>query len=156
MTQTSRGPRIRKSQKWLEARRDALRERKRELEQDLAPDLSLQQQPEYLSPEDQAVRERENALQVRVSGIESEELRLVDEALGRLDRGEYGFCQNCQKQISDARLRAVPWARYCTRCERSLAEESPGRESGGGKDRLRRASSNLQDLLGDREHELEA
>ncbi|MBX9601495.1 MAG: TraR/DksA C4-type zinc finger protein [Bryobacteraceae bacterium] len=156
MTQTSRGPRIRKSPKWLEARRDALLERKGELEHDLAPDPSLQQQPEYLSPEDQAVRERENALQTRVSGIEAEELGLVEEALGRLDRGEYGFCQNCQKQISDARLRAVPWARYCTRCQRSLAGEATARDGGGGKDRLRRASTNLQDLLGDREHELEA
>lgn len=155
MTQTSRGPRIRKTSKWLDARRKALLERKRELEHDLAPDPTLQQ-PEYVSPEDQAVLERENALQTRVSGIEAAELSQVDEALGRMDRGEYGFCQNCQKQISDARLRAVPWAEHCTRCQRSLAGEPPGREVGGGKDRLRKASSNLRDLLSDRERELEA
>lgn len=54
-------------------------------------------------------------------------LKLVEEALRRIDAGEYGYCANCEKEIQDKRLEAVPWARHCIVCqdlqERGLLEE---------------------------------
>ena len=50
----------------------------------------------------------------------------IDEALRRMDRGEYGKCVVCGKQIGKARLEAVPHARMCIDCK--SAEE--GRRSG--------------------------
>ena len=50
----------------------------------------------------------------------------IDEALRRMDRGEYGKCVVCGKQIGKARLEAVPHARMCIACK--SAEE--GRKSG--------------------------
>jgi RNA polymerase-binding transcription factor DksA len=41
------------------------------------------------------------------------ELDDVDRALRRLDDGSYGTCQACGEQIADARLEAVPAARFC-------------------------------------------
>ncbi len=38
------------------------------------------------------------------------------EALGRLDRGEYGTCESCGKAIAPARLEAIPFARFCVTC----------------------------------------
>jgi DnaK suppressor protein len=45
---------------------------------------------------------------------ELERLRLIDDALWRLREGTYGMCLADGGPIPLSRLRAVPWARYCT------------------------------------------
>ncbi|MBI4854266.1 MAG: TraR/DksA family transcriptional regulator [Acidobacteria bacterium] len=44
-------------------------------------------------------------------------LKLIEEALVRLEDGEYGACVNCSKEIQPKRLEAVPWARHCITCQ---------------------------------------
>ncbi len=44
-------------------------------------------------------------------------LRLVEEALRRIDAGDYGYCANCEEDIQERRLEAVPWARHCIKCQ---------------------------------------
>lgn len=39
------------------------------------------------------------------------------EALGRLDRGEYGICRGCGKEIDIERLKALPYATLCIPCK---------------------------------------
>ena len=55
-------------------------------------------------------------------------LKMVEEALRRIDEGEYGYCAHCGDEIQEKRLEAVPWARHCIKCqdlqERGLLEES--------------------------------
>jgi RNA polymerase-binding transcription factor DksA len=41
------------------------------------------------------------------------ELADVDHALVRLDEGTYGMCEACGEPIGDARLEALPAARFC-------------------------------------------
>lgn len=41
----------------------------------------------------------------------------LDQALERIDKGEFGKCENCEKLISDERLSAVPHARFCIACK---------------------------------------
>ena len=41
----------------------------------------------------------------------------IDEALRRIKEGTYGACQSCKKEISRARLEAVPHARLCIECK---------------------------------------
>ena len=43
----------------------------------------------------------------------SDQLRDVERALAKFDRAEYGKCETCGNEISDARLEAMPAARYC-------------------------------------------
>jgi RNA polymerase-binding protein DksA len=52
--------------------------------------------------------------------LENEERSLeeVAEALARIDRGEYGRCENCGREISLERLEALPATRYCVDCAR--------------------------------------
>ena len=54
-------------------------------------------------------------------------LKLVHEALKRIDAGDYGYCVHCEAEIQEKRLEAVPWARHCIKCqdlqERGLLEE---------------------------------
>jgi RNA polymerase-binding protein DksA len=44
----------------------------------------------------------------------------VDTALGKLDAGTYGICENCGKPIGVKRLEAMPSARYCIDCQSAL------------------------------------
>jgi len=52
-----------------------------------------------------------------LSDTERHILLEIDEALVRLDGGNYGTCLNCSEGIPKARLRALPWARYCIDCQ---------------------------------------
>ena len=57
--------------------------------------------------------------------MKSETLTKVDAALRRLEDGTYGDCFECGDQISEARLRALPFAVRCKDCEeaRETAEQ---------------------------------
>jgi RNA polymerase-binding protein DksA len=44
-------------------------------------------------------------------------LEYLDDAIKRIDRGVYGFCQDCSKLIDKARLEAVPHAQLCISCK---------------------------------------
>ena len=45
-------------------------------------------------------------------------LQLVDEALNRIEGGNYGTCVHCGGPMQKKRLEAVPWARHCIPCQR--------------------------------------
>ena len=45
------------------------------------------------------------------------ELEKVEKALASMDKGTYGICRNCQKEIPLERLRAYPQADTCIDCE---------------------------------------
>jgi DnaK suppressor protein len=50
----------------------------------------------------------------------------IDEALVRLDAGEYGSCRECGSGIAEQRLRALPFAVRCQACE-ERREQAQGR-----------------------------
>jgi len=50
-------------------------------------------------------------------GMKSETLRLIDIAIRRMDDGSYGRCLECGANISERRLRALPFAARCRDCE---------------------------------------
>src|SRR5580658_9147974 len=43
-------------------------------------------------------------------------LQLIDEALVRIRNGTYGICIECEEELQQKRLEAVPWARHCVSC----------------------------------------
>ena len=45
-----------------------------------------------------------------------EELRDIEAAFGRIDRGEYGTCIDCGEDIAFGRLQAYPTAKRCIHC----------------------------------------
>lgn len=49
--------------------------------------------------------------------MKSETLHKIEEALGRLENGTYGYCFECGGEISERRLRALPFAVRCRDCE---------------------------------------
>jgi DnaK suppressor protein len=58
---------------------------------------------------------RELSYQLTVS--ERDVVRRVDDALDRMEEGEYGICVACGKKVQTGRLDAVPWARHCIECQ---------------------------------------
>ena len=40
----------------------------------------------------------------------------VERALAKIDAGTYGLCESCHNEIAEARLEAMPAARYCISC----------------------------------------
>lgn len=44
----------------------------------------------------------------------------IIEALERIADGSYGRCQQCHRQIPNARLQAIPYATYCVKCEAEM------------------------------------
>lgn len=44
-------------------------------------------------------------------------LRMVDEALRRVEEGGFGECTHCENPIQKKRLEAVPWAKHCLECQ---------------------------------------
>ena len=55
--------------------------------------------------------------------MRAETLTRIDAALGRLDAGKYGSCAECAKEITERRLRALPFAVRCQACEERREEE---------------------------------
>ena len=48
----------------------------------------------------------------------------VAAALQRIETGEYGTCAQCEETISDRRLNAIPWAKFCIRCQEEVDRQS--------------------------------
>lgn len=66
-------------------------------------------------------------IEVALIQMKGEALERVREALVRLDEGEYGYCAECAREISEQRLQALPFAVRCAACE-GLHERGAARE----------------------------
>jgi DnaK suppressor protein len=73
--------------------------------------------------EDQAQYSLEEAVSLRLNGLEYTQLRRIQEALDRLQLGEFGICLACDQPIPTKRLNAIPSARYCVPCQETIAED---------------------------------
>ena len=65
--------------------------------------------------------DREFALSLVSS--EQEGLYEIAEALKRLETNTFGICEMCSKPIKKARLKAVPFARFCLPCQTEVEKE---------------------------------
>jgi DnaK suppressor protein len=73
--------------------------------------------------EDQAQLSHDEFVCLRLNGLDYAQLRLVEEALDRLNSGDYGICLSCEEPIAPKRLRAISWARYCVKCQDTVGRE---------------------------------
>ncbi|MBP9218412.1 MAG: RNA polymerase-binding protein DksA, partial [Sterolibacterium sp.] len=68
-------------------------------------------------PNDRASQESDIALELRNRDRERKLIKKIDEALERIENGEYGYCDNCGIDISVKRLEARPTATLCIDCK---------------------------------------
>lgn len=60
-------------------------------------------------------------------GLVSDERKVlleIEEALKRIETKTYGICQMCDKPIASTRLKAIPHARYCRKCQEKMEKEN--------------------------------
>jgi DnaK suppressor protein len=50
------------------------------------------------------------------TNVDRSMLALIDSALARIRANSYGSCTECEEELQQKRLEAVPWARYCVTC----------------------------------------
>jgi RNA polymerase-binding protein DksA len=77
---------------------------------------------------DQGTDAMEREMAFMLSSKSGRFLYHIEEALRRIDRGDYGKCVGCGKQIGFDRLKAVPHARLCIDCKSAEEEKGPGRK----------------------------
>ncbi len=70
-----------------------------------------------LDDTEHAEAEIQQHIEVALIQMQGEALQQLREALIRLDAGEYGYCAECNGEISEKRLLALPFAVRCTACE---------------------------------------
>jgi DnaK suppressor protein len=76
-----------------------------------------------VAEEDQAQLSHDEFITLRLNNIDYQKLRMVEEALDRLSRGDYGVCDRCEEPIPEKRLRAIPWAKYCVSCQEQISRQ---------------------------------
>ncbi len=70
--------------------------------------------------------------------MKAETLNKINDAMGRLEEGDYGNCFDCGEEIAEKRLRALPFAVRCRECEE--AKENAEQRA---RQAQRRSSSSL-------------
>jgi DnaK suppressor protein len=71
---------------------------------------NLQDNESTPDPSDRASVEEEHTLELRVRDRERKMLKKIEEAISRIDSGDYGYCEETGEPIGAARLLARPTA----------------------------------------------
>jgi DnaK suppressor protein len=101
----------------------ALREKAHELRRRMSAEKAAAIVSRLEDPSDSgdlSQQSHEEWLFLNRNSLEKSLLRDVEEALGRVQDGTYGVCQECEEPISAKRLQALPWAKFCVRCQEML------------------------------------
>ena len=65
---------------------------------------------------EQATEQENEEVLVQLKADAEEELRQVNVALDKMANGSYGECEKCTEEIAQARLKAIPYTKYCIKC----------------------------------------
>ncbi|MFA5976213.1 MAG: TraR/DksA family transcriptional regulator [Elusimicrobiota bacterium] len=85
-------------------------QRKKEQEiQDVEPDTG--------DEADVATRSVEKEMLFELTDSEKQTLDMIEAALRKIEKGVYGLCESCRRNISRGRMEVMPWARYCIYCQ---------------------------------------
>ena len=89
-----------------------------------------------VAEDDQAQISHEEFISLQRNSMDYQALRLVNAAIERLNSGDYGVCASCDEPISEKRLKAIPWAKYCVTCQDRVhanggIDENSGDDSNG-------------------------
>ena len=71
----------------------------------------------FPDPTDRGSLEGNRNLTLRIRDRERKLLSKIDEALGRIDDGSYGICEECDGAIGIERLKARPVTTLCIQCK---------------------------------------
>jgi DnaK suppressor protein len=107
--------------------RRILLDRRRDVEGDVRTrirDGRTDRSQEVLDDGDHSDAALQDGIDFALIQMKAETLARIDAALTRLDTGMYGDCFDCGGEISDKRLRAMPFAVRCTACEEKREQQT--------------------------------
>jgi DnaK suppressor protein len=113
--------------------RTALAAREQQLQADIAAHRARLAEPAaatsntFIAGDEGAVADADDELEVALLRRLQAELDDTQAALQRLQDGSYGRCLQCHAPVGLPRLRAVPEARLCMRCQRAADAGAAGR-----------------------------
>jgi DnaK suppressor protein len=71
----------------------------------------------FADPNDRASQESDIALELRNRDRERKLIKKIAETIARIDKDDYGYCENCGIEIGLKRLEARPTATLCIDCK---------------------------------------
>ena len=83
----------------------------------------------FPDPLDRASQENDFSIELRARDRERKLIKKIDDAIERIDNGEYGYCIDCGAEIGIGRLEARPTATQCIDCK--TIEEIREKQTGG-------------------------
>ena len=66
---------------------------------------------------DRSMAATDDQIVIQLQQNDAKLLRAIDKALERIASGDYGVCSECDEEIPQLRLDAVPWTRVCVPCK---------------------------------------
>ncbi|MCK9273632.1 MAG: TraR/DksA C4-type zinc finger protein [Syntrophales bacterium] len=81
---------------------------------------------------DQATIETDRNINLLLRELDRQSVQEMDEAIQRIQKGTFGRCKACNKQISAGRLKANPMATLCINCKKKEEKESMRMAKSGG------------------------
>lgn len=66
---------------------------------------------------DKAASAYSKELNFSLSDVERNLMMMIDESFNRIKDGSFGTCTNCNVEIGEKRLTAVPWTPFCIDCQ---------------------------------------
>lgn len=71
----------------------------------------------FPDPTDRATQESDRNFELRIRDRERKLINKIKDALERIDSGEFGICEECGDEISEARLKVRPVTTLCINCK---------------------------------------
>ena len=68
-------------------------------------------------PNDRATQETDRSFELRTRDRERKLVKKIEESIGMIDSGDYGYCDSCGVAIGIKRLEAHPTASQCIDCK---------------------------------------
>ncbi|MCX6810599.1 MAG: TraR/DksA family transcriptional regulator [Candidatus Berkelbacteria bacterium] len=104
-------------EKFIQKQKRLLEKEKEKLEKKMT---ELEKYPDYGRGDDDNAREYEDfennlSLEVQLKTLDKK----INTALKAIDKGTYGQCSVCKKEIESGRLKSVPYADVCVSCKKN-------------------------------------
>jgi DnaK suppressor protein len=80
---------------------------------------------------DAAIDSSTHDLAFEIAAVGATEVQSIDRALRRMEEGSYGVCNECGLPIAEARMRALPFAELCVKCQAGVEKTSKEPREGG-------------------------
>jgi len=93
-------------------------EMKNEISLSLSSTQKIETEKDIGDEIDDVTHTMEKEITFDLSANEKNILKEIEIALSKIEKGTYGICELCGKEINEKRLKYIPYARYCIECQK--------------------------------------